>query len=72
MDMFTNQRSVVVYSSIYLNDVPRKGSNGTDFYKPSTGLAIEQQAHADAINHPEWGVNVVCGYFKLQTSSGWS
>ncbi|KAH7099685.1 galactose mutarotase-like protein [Auriculariales sp. MPI-PUGE-AT-0066] len=61
MQMFTNQPSVVAYSAIYLNDVPRKGSHVGEMYKPGTGLAIEQQAHADAINHPEWNVNVVCG-----------
>ena len=58
MEMWTNQPSVVLYSAIYLDGVTRKGPGG-GVYKPASGLAIEHQAHADAINHPEWGIDVV-------------
>jgi galactose mutarotase-like enzyme len=73
MDMFTNQPSVVLYSAIYLDGVTRKGGNGC--YVPHSALAIEHQAPADAINKPEFGVNVVRTSYlshskrKLQSSN---
>ncbi|KAF5336545.1 hypothetical protein D9611_006726 [Ephemerocybe angulata] len=60
VDISTNQPSVQVYTSYWMNTIRKKVHGGAGKkYGRWSAVAIEQQGYVAAINTPEWGVDQI-------------
>ena len=70
VDISTDQPSVQVYTSFWMNTIRKKAHGGPEKkYGRWSAVAIEQQGHVAAINTPEWGIDQICEYFLLPQPS---
>ncbi|TEB31056.1 galactose mutarotase-like protein [Coprinellus micaceus] len=60
VDISTDQPSVQVYTSFWMNSIRKKAHGGPEKrYGRCSAVAIEQQGYVAAINTPEWGIDQI-------------
>lgn len=71
VDISTDQPSVQVYTSFWMNTVRKQVHGGPGKrYGRWSAVAIEQQGYVAAVNTPEWGIDQICESC-IHDAAGW-